>query len=143
MNRTKIIIGIIALFLFIGLGFVAWVFDFFPSDAFEASLRKSIQQNRGGTIAMKNLTPFEWDRLNIYPPYSSVEGMGEKFIQVDEGSCILVFLKNANVVYHLEYNRFYGDFAELYRDSGYSPEEAIFSIPSNGHKYWLKLELVK
>jgi hypothetical protein len=144
MTRTKKIISAFALLIVtIVLVLIASALDIFPKSRLESSLRKSIQSNRGGIITMRDLTTFEWDRMDIYTPYSTYQDAKGKTIDVDEGECLLVFTKKGLPVSLLKYNRFYGDFSGLYHKGGYSPLDARFKVPGGIHRYWLKLEWVQ
>ena len=140
MTKTKKIVGAVAiLVLTIVIVLLALSLDFFPKDKFESSLRKSIRNNMGGIISIRDVTPFNWDRMDILPPYSRFRDASNNEIYIDEGHCLLVFYEKGNPIYHLTFSRRFGDFAELYREGGYSPLEARFMVPNEKHRYWLKL----
>jgi len=151
VNRKKVII-FISLIMATGIGvYILHEIDFIPHDDFEASLRKAIRDKKSRDFNLSEITPFQWDRLYILPPYSDTRSMQNidhidienvDNIDADEGSCLLVFVRNGKVVYQLRYNRLYGDFAQLYREEGYSAEEARFRVPKRD-EYWLKIELIK
>ena len=152
MNRIKIIL-IIFLIIAIGIGgYILNEIDFIPQDNFDALLRKTINDNKGGHFNISNITPFAWDRLYIFPPYSDTTFIENNehaaignadIIDADEGSCLLIFVLDNNIVYQLRFNRRYGDFfKQAFRKEGYSVEEAQFTVP-NKDGYWLKIESLK
>ncbi len=144
MTRTwKIISTFVLLIVTILLVAIALWFDIFPKSRFESSLRKSIRNNRGGIVTIRDLTTFAWDRMDIYTPYSAYKDAKGKIIYVGEGECLLVFTKKDLPVSQFRYNRFYGDFSGLYREGGYSPSDARFKVPDGSQSHWLKLEWVQ
>ena len=80
--RKKILIVAISLLvagLISGLAVVLISFNVFPHDQFDKQLRAAIHKNQGGVVQIPNLTPFSWDRMYVYTPYSQVEEVnGEK-----------------------------------------------------------------
>lgn len=142
MKRKTKIIGVISTFLAVAvaIGFLTSDFDLIPKSKFESSLRKSIQNNRGGIIAISDMTTFKWDRMDIYTPYSTYKDPSRKVIEVDEGECLLVFSGKGAPVTVLKFKRFYGDFSELHREAGYNPSNARFKVPAKDQSKWLKLE---
>jgi hypothetical protein len=148
-NKRSKTYRIVIAFIFIFLALILTLFikvvlpNLFPKNRLESSLRKSIQSNRGGIITIHDLTTFEWDRMDIYTPYSTYKDAKGKTIDIDEGECLLVFTKKGLPVSLVKYNRFYGDFSGLYRKGGYSPLDARFKVPGGTQSHWLKLEWVQ
>ena len=91
------------------------------------------------TLRLEALTPFGWDRVYIFPPYTTPEGVRKSLgfdwpkasaIGIDSRDDInlLVFVKDGRVVQYVAYPRVHGDFHQLGDPSGYSPEEAVFVV---------------
>jgi len=114
--------------------------EIIPSNNLDSSLRKAIQNKRGGILAIQEITPFKWDRLDIYTPYTRYRDEKGKIIDIDEGHCLLVFSSSGVPVASLKFKRYYGDFSGLYREDGYNPLSARFRVPDQDRNKWLKLE---
>lgn len=83
------------------------------------------------------LTPFRWDTVYVFPPYSSSEmiqkALGGSWwfvnwceIQKSEGHFLIVFTRNHRVVQHCMYERRYGDFVGMSYTSAISIHNAVF-----------------
>jgi hypothetical protein len=141
MTRARIIIiSIIAFSAAIIIGYFVSVLEIFPNNKLDSSLRKAIQNKRGGILTIQEITPFRWDRLDIYTPYSTYKDEKGKMIDIDEGHCLLVFSENGVPVSLLNYKRYYGDFSGLTRKDGYNPSTARFKVLDKNHSNWIKLE---
>lgn len=142
--RTKTKIGIITFSccLAIAIGYLVVAREVFPSNKLESTLRKAIEEKRGGTLNIQEVTPFKWDRLDIYTPYTSYKDQNGRKIDVDEGHCHLVFTQNGSSVASLTFKRYYGDFAGLHRKEGYTPASARFKVAGKDKGAWVKLEWI-
>jgi hypothetical protein len=135
------------------------------------SCKKSIQSNRefpfenltekldkiltdsinGKQIDIAELTPFEWEQLYIFKPYTPISVIdaelgyvwteAEKtFINQEEGFDLLVFTKNDTVVNYIKWFRNKGDFSRVNRIK-YQPSNAKFIYKKErfGEEDWLFL----
>lgn len=91
-------------------------------------------------IDISTITPFEWEKLFLFSPYSTAEqifktlGFSDdikSFISYDDGIILFVFVKGNKVVQYLDYPR-NPDFYSVVRESGYSPSEAVFVLDDEG-----------
>ena len=140
--RTKIGIFAFGCGLAIVIGYLLVALEVFPSNQFESTLRKAIAGKRGEPLNIQEVTPFKWDRLDVYTPYTTFKDENGRTIDVDEGHCYLVFSKNGATVSTLKFKRYYGDFAGLHREGGYSPSSARFIVTDPSKGSWLKLEWI-
>ena len=116
-------------------------YEIFPHNQLDKDLRSAIKHNRGGTIQLSLITKFPWDRLHIFPPYGTVLDSEGRKQDIDEGHCALQFTNNSKIVFTLLFKRIYGDFSELGRDEGYTPEESIFAVQGESDR-WLKIRRI-
>ncbi len=79
-------------------------------------------------MTIQEVTPFKWDRLDIYTPYTNYIDENGRRVDVDEGHSHLVFTNKGALVATLNFKRYYGDFAGLYRKEGYTPASARFKV---------------
>lgn len=140
--KTKIGIVVFGCGLVIIIGYFLVALEIFPSNQHESSLRKAIAEKRGGTLTIQEVTPFKWDRLDIYTPYTSYKDENGRRVDVDEGHCQLVFTNNGALVATLKFKRYYGDFAGLYRKEGYTPASARFKVAETNKGSWVTLEWI-
>ncbi len=109
----------------------------------ENNLISAIEKKRGNDkqviIKLNSLTNFQWDKFYIFLPYSQVEdinktlgfvwvGASKSTIDVRDGICLLVFVRDNKVVQYLEYPRNHGDFSEIDKPEGFTPEETVFEV---------------
>jgi hypothetical protein len=144
--KKKIIIvaaSLLTVGLISGLAILLVGFDVFPHDQFDKRLRAAIDTHRGGVVKISDISHFSWDRMYVFPPYSQAVGVNGEKIYVDEGCCVLLFKEKGKTIYHLTFNRRFGDFSGEHREEGYTPEEALFSVEDGGHKYWPHLKWVQ
>jgi len=139
-RKRKIMISVVALTVMIITGYFVSALEIFPSNRLDSSLRKAIQSKRGTILNIQEVTPFKWDRLDIYTPYTSFKDEKGAIIEIDEGHCLLVFSDRGAPVSKLKYKRYYGDFSGLHREGGYSPSSARFRVPAQSQNKWMKLE---
>ncbi|MBN1898038.1 MAG: hypothetical protein JW827_04610 [Spirochaetes bacterium] len=120
-------------------------------DRFKANLIKKIHEETPHVIKFETLTDFSWDRVFIFPPYTSDEKISQAlgFIWQDakatgihyrDDICLLVFIKGNTVIHYTEYPRGQGDFATLKRDR-YKKNEAVFLVKEE--KGWIDLVDIK
>lgn len=88
---------------------------------------------QGAPIAIGSYTPFNWDHLYIYVPGSlratikQEVGTSVPYPHLDGGGyCLLVFTSGGKIAAAFEEARNRVDFARLYRNGGYSRDEATF-----------------
>lgn len=102
------------------------------------SLLEVVERGPGTTFRMRDLTPFEWDRLYVIQPYASPEEInrvlgfewaGAKSSNIDMFDTIrlLVFVKDAEVVASVEYQVWHGFFDDGGRHE-YGADEAKFIV---------------
>lgn len=88
-------------------------------------------------VSMRDLTTFQWDKFYAFGPYCPSERVHEALgfewpyekysvIDVQDHSVLLVFVHDGKVVHYHDHPRREGDFNELTRQGGYTPDEAVF-----------------
>jgi ABC-type amino acid transport substrate-binding protein len=91
-------------------------------------------------IDISTITPFKWEKLYFFSPYSTAEqifatlGFSDdikSFISYDDGIILFIFVKENKVVQYMDYPR-NPDFNSVVRELGYSPSEAIFVLDNEG-----------
>ncbi|MBA3354717.1 MAG: hypothetical protein H0U18_02015 [Pyrinomonadaceae bacterium] len=103
---------------------------------------KTVKQGSGTVIQMRDLTPFEWDRMHVIQPYTPPEAINRKLgfewaganrsnIEMFDTIRLLVFTKGKEVVADLDYNVRDGFFDDGGRHE-YSVEEARFIVEEEG-----------
>lgn len=115
-----------------------------------SNLVLAVQKNRAGEvdrIDMSLLTPFLWDKLYVFGPYTLPEKIdqvlgkywiGSRFTEIisSDQISLLVFTKNGQVVQFLEFPRSQGDFSPLTNDKGYPIKDALFVVDEKGQMVW-------
>jgi len=139
--RAKVIATFSAMCLIVAAVALVREYEIIPHNQLDKDLRSSIKHNRGGTIQLSLITKFQWDRMHIFPPYGTVLDPEGRKQDIDEGHCALQFTKNNKIVFTLLFKRIYGDFSELYRDEGYTPEESKFAVEGESD-HWLKIRKI-
>ena len=102
------------------------------------ALIKSYKAGEVDVIDISTITPFAWERLYLFGPYTTneqiVEATGirrlgslKSMIEYSDGIVLFVFVNQNKIVKHMDYYRT-PDFVYSIRESGYSPSEAIFII---------------
>jgi len=92
---------------------------------------------KGELVNIAALTSFGWERLFVFPPYTSPEqirsGLGHSWvfasltgIQNSEGHCLLVFTKSDRVVQHCMFQRKHGDFTSADARLSMVKDNAVF-----------------
>lgn len=103
-------------------------------------------------ISMSDVTPFEWDELFIFPPYSSEEMVNEALgfawqeydksgIEYNDGHALLVFIRDDKTAAWCMNPRNNGDFAHLFNSNGYSKSKAVFRIEHSENSKRVNIEL--
>ena len=97
-----------------------------------------IALGEGTIVDMRAVTPFRWERLHIFPPYTdeaTLRGdLGADWeraagrIRSDDRIDLLVFVDTGRVVASVEQPRASGDFSLLYRKGGWTPKSAKFRV---------------
>ena len=117
----------------------------------QQKLVRTVKQGRGTVIDMRELTPFEWDRMYVIQPYTQPEAINRKLgfewtkaktspIQMFDTVILLVFVKGKEVVAVVEYK--VGDgYLSAGGKNEFSVEEARFVVeqdPENGNVLMIK-----
>jgi hypothetical protein len=112
----------------------------------QQKLVKTVKQGPGTVIDMRELTPFEWDRMYVIQPYTPPEAINRQLgfewaeaktsdIQMFDTIILLVFVKGKEVVADVEYKIRDGYFRAGGKNE-FSVEEARFVVeqdPENGN----------
>ena len=117
------------------------------------------RKTNSATVRLKDVTDFEWDKIYVFPPYTTVKeihtALGYDWeeatntgIEMFDSYNLLVFTRLGKVVGYLKYPLNLGDFRGIYADRkqrGFTPEEAIFkiSVEDSGGSSFLVLSPVK
>jgi hypothetical protein len=148
MSRRTIGAGIAVLGLAATLAFVTWALDLLPRDRIDSRLRSLIANERGRVFSMSEVTGFDWDYLYVLGPYSNASAIREladlprgaqRQISVDEGACLLVFLRGNTIAHYISFNRRYGDFSQVSREDRYSRAHSRFIVPTDQPRNWPKV----
>ncbi len=109
-------------------------------------LATHIQQRResdkNAIVSLKDVTDFEWDRIYVFPPYTSVKeihtALGYDWdeaentgIHMFDSFNLLVFTRAGKVVGYVKYPHTLGDFGGIYehrKQKGFAPDEAVFMV---------------
>jgi hypothetical protein len=93
------------------------------------------QSSHGGEVNIRKLTTFDWERLFVFPPYTSSFQVQKELgfswaesrrIEMQEGFVLLVFVGHGRVVRFVDQPRGGGDFSSCYRPGGFLRMEAVF-----------------
>ena len=104
----------------------------------EQTLIRTVKQGPGTVFRMRDLTPFEWERMYVIQPYTPPERINQKLgfewaganrspIQSFDTIRLLLFVKAKKVVAEVEYKVWNG-FFEGDGGDGYGIEEAKFMV---------------
>jgi hypothetical protein len=132
----------ISLLFFISCAFVLTAACRDRGAELEKKLIKTVKQGSGTVFHMRDLTPFEWDRMYVIQPYTSPEATNRKLgfewagaksrnIGMFDTIRLLVFVKGKDVVADVEYKVWDGFFDDGGRHE-YSVEEARFIVEEEG-----------
>jgi hypothetical protein len=121
----------------------------FPFINVKESIHQHIKRNIEKEIDIAGLTPFNWDTLYIFKPYTSVQAINDSlgfiwkevdktFINHTDGFNLLVFTIDRSVVKYIQWPRNEGDFLKL-NHSKYSYDSAKFVLRNEiyGGQDWL------
>lgn len=104
----------------------------------EQALIETVKKGIGTVFLMRDITPFEWDRMYVFQPYTTsaeinrrlgFEWSGAKSsgIEMFDSIKLLVFVKDKEVVADVVYKVWNGNFIED-GSHGYRVEEAKFRV---------------
>lgn len=111
------------------------------------SIKEKISKQSLNDLEIASITKFKWNKFYIFTPYFSnadIENiLGEKLkfnssIRFSDDINLLVFLNKGKIINAIDYPRVNGDFSPVYKENGYSPEEAIFKIILDSN--WIFIE---
>jgi hypothetical protein len=124
------------------------------SSPVSVSLWEQVQRGPGTIVDFAAITPFAWDRVFIYGPYTPHQaihdslgfywdGISRTTIPQSEGVDLVVFVNRDKVVHWFEHPCDRGDLGALTLDltdpKGYTREEAKFLVCRVGNFQWLEL----
>ena len=95
--------------------------------------------NGDQAVRVSQVTQFDWDKLFIYGPYTSVDRIYTQLgyqwpdaertgIEYSETEFLLVFVKDGKVVAHSKFSRSLGDWEDLERGNEFTKETAVFAV---------------
>jgi len=146
LTRKMKLLAASVLLVLIGLGtlyVVKSVYMRWERQSFSSKLAGEVGKKRGSNnvveIRFKDLTGFKWDKVYIFPPYTTRKVIDDdlgfhwktaRSIQMDlrDDVNLIVFTNDGEVVFYVEHPRSLGDIDGNYRREGYSPDEAIFTV---------------
>ena len=101
-------------------------------------------------LRVADATPFTWERLHVFPPYTPAEEISRDLgfawpdakrtrIEERDGVTLLVFVEERRVIEHLNFPRKRGDFSMIVKAGGFTPSEAVFAIQPEGRNptWWV------
>ena len=105
-------------------------------------LVESYKIGKVDVIDISTITPFNWEKLYLFGPYSTTERINKVTgltsaediktnISDDDGIVLFVFVSKNKVVQYMDYHRI-PDFDSSDRESGYNRSEAIFVLDEKG-----------
>jgi hypothetical protein len=108
-----------------------------------SDIDRTIANNK--VLNLQTITPFAWDKLYIFTPYTSEaeikkclgfnsEEVGDRGVQSDSIN-LMVFVKDGKAIEHLEYPRSKGDFVEIKNCQNFTPETALFTVKTDKSGY--------
>jgi hypothetical protein len=124
------------------------------SDKLAAEVERKRSSDKAVEIRLKELTDFEWERVHIFPSYSSHQIIDDDLgfvwqparridISLRDDVNLMVFTEKRRVIFYVAHPRGRGDFDGAYKREGYSPDEAIFSVMEGERqpdgRAWLRL----
>jgi hypothetical protein len=124
------------------------------SDKLAAEVERKRSSDNAVEIRLKEITDFEWDRVFIFPSYTSHQRIDDDLglvwqparridMSVRDDVNLIVFTGNGKVVFYVAHPRGRGDFDGAYKREGYSPDEAIFTVMEGERqpdgRAWLRL----
>ena len=110
------------------------------------------EKGKDAILTMKDLTSFPWEKLYIFPPYTSQSSIEvdlkfswsepylhrwNQSIENNDSITLLIFVQDNRVMAEIYFPRGVLDFSELYRADGYPVSEAVFSVQedASGWRY--------
>ncbi len=98
-------------------------------------------------INLAECTDFKWDRVFIFGPYTNARTinvnintfwLGAYFLRIDsdESISLLIFMNKSRVVQYVEFPRHKADFSTVANKSGYSIDDAKFTLDERGRVIW-------
>ncbi|MGF7030321.1 hypothetical protein J2T17_001226 [Paenibacillus mucilaginosus] len=125
--------GVIAMGSWVGLATGSAVSATKQETAAKTSLEEAVKRAaaQGGEVHIRDYTPFEWDLLHVFPPYSTPDQINarlgyhwtDRHLSSDDGTSILVFTRQGRVVGHWSYTG--GSLGQSLYEQPMSPEEAV------------------
>jgi hypothetical protein len=91
----------------------------------------------GGPVSLKSITPFSWDVVYIFPPYTpgqeiqrltGAEPSSMKDIETRDDICLLVFMQSGRFLQTIEIPRSRADLGQLKAPGGLQPGQAVFVL---------------
>lgn len=106
-------------------------------------IAQHIKRGKGTVVDLRKATDFKWDKVYIFGPYmppAEIDKiLGLKFhygyesaIQNTDYYALILFLHNGVVMHHFDHPAWHGNMCNLEKKDGYSPDEAIFVLDSDG-----------
>lgn len=103
--------------------------------------------HKDAAIRLADYTSFDWDRVHIFAPYTPADlirdevGSRVPFPHSNsEDHCLVVFMSGRRIAAAFEVDRKPADFAQLFRKTGYSREEADFTVEVRASDHWRYLQ---
>lgn len=105
----------------------------------EDQIATEVSKGNGTVLRVAELTPFVWDRLHVFEPYTPPGVIRQELgfpwataksigLESDERHALLVFVRDRRVVAFVMHPRNRGDFAGLHLVDGYTSENAVFAV---------------
>jgi hypothetical protein len=118
-------------------GYYYW--SVMPSNAISGSLADEVHRGPDTVVDFAKVAPFAWDRVFIFPPYTTREQIDSSLgfhwagarwsaVQNYEGWNLLVFVHDGAVVCWFDHGRLDGDLMHLPDSKGYSRDQARFRV---------------
>ena len=118
-------------------------------------INQTVHHEAGAVFKMTTMTDFQWDRFLVFEPYTLRKMIHERAgavflkeneipVSIEEGDCLLVFMKDGRVVEYFTYPRFKGDFDTLAKKTdGFTPDEANFKVVDDNGGRWKRIKTIK
>jgi len=118
-------------------------------DDLASRIAAAVSQGDGAVVDFARLTDFAWDRLHVFPAHTPLARITEELgfawssaadygLHEREEVILLVFVRGGEVVHHVSFRRYDGDFVGSFRRDGYPPEASVFvvSAEEGGFARW-------
>lgn len=149
MKYRRLLVGAITSFVLIALviacaiGRWAWI----EHHSVSHRIAERLAAHDGKPIVFSEMTPFAWDKVYFFGPYTSraqIEqaigfswpGADDSAIQGSKGSSLIVFVKDGRVVESFDQSRGLGDFSGIETPNGLTPDQARFIIERRAPDGW-------